>query len=476
MLHRRRWPLCAGFAALLVAMVALGAALSAPAGAQVAPAAQADAFTVSGVKVDISAANANAARDQAIGQAQHKAWETLYQRLVPGGRAAPRVSDIDLARLVAGFEIDEEKVSATRYVGSMTVRFRPQAVRDQLGGSGAAYVEPPTQPLVVLPVTVVEGKPILWEDRTRWREAWEARERGSSLVPLVVPEGEMEDLQAIGVEDALNGAPDPLGAIARRYSASGVVVARTELPASGEPGRGQPLVVDVIRYGLDGAREQQTVNVRADEADRSADMLTRAVIAASAALDESWKRDNTAVSGSEQTVPVAVPIARLEDWIETRKRLASVQAVSRVDLLSLSRVEALVALTFRGDVERLRQVLARRDLGLAEAAPRVNAGMTPAPTPALELRVLPKGAGLSQPANPIPANPIPANPISGGPPPAAGVPAPAAPSYSSPAYGSPTYSSPSYGAPAPAGQGAIMGAPPRNLGTIPARPVPPARY
>ncbi|WP_431859671.1 DUF2066 domain-containing protein [Azospirillum sp.] len=427
MLHRSRRALCAVIAALLLAL----AGHTLPARAQVAPAAQADAFTVSGVKVDVTTANPNAGRDQAISEAQRKAWDTLYQRLVPGGKA-PRLSDHDLARLVAGFEIDEEKLAANRYVGTMTVRFRPQAVRDQLGGSGAAYVEPPSQPLVVLPVTVVDGKPILWEDRTPWRSAWEARERGSSLVPLVVPEGEMEDLQAIGAQDAVNGAADPLAAIARRYSANGVVVARTTLPASGEPTRGQPLAVDVVRYGLDGSREQFPVSVRVDADDRPADALARGVTFVAAALDEAWKRDNTAVSGGEQTVAVAVPVGRLEDWIETRKRLATVQAVTRADLLSLSRMEALVALTFRGDVERLRQAMARRDLGLTQAAPRVDAGVVPAP--ALELRALPRGAGASQPAAPLPA--------------AAPVPPPMA---------------------APAGPGVVMGAPPRDLGTIPAR-------
>jgi len=425
MLHRRRWPLCAGFAALLVAITVLWT----PAGAQVTPGAQADAFTVSGVKVDINAANPNTARDQAIVQAQRNAWETLYQRLVPGGRGT-RLSDTDLARLVQGFEIDDEKVSATRYVGSITVRFRPAAVREQLGGAGSAYVEPPTQPLVVLPLTMVNGKPILWEDRTHWREAWEARERGSSLVPLVVPEGEMEDLQAIGAGDAMNGNPDALANIAKRYSANGVVVARTELPASGEPSRGQPLVVEVTRYGLDGTREQQSVSVRPDASDRPADLLNRATTFVSAALDEAWKRDSSMVTGGEQTVAVAVPTGRLEEWIETRKRLATVQAVSRVDLLALSRAEALVALTFRGDVERLRQVLARRDLGLTAAAPRLESGITPAP--ALELRALPKGAGAAQ-ATPLPATPVPAPSVA-----------------------------PSAGEP-----GVTMGTPPRALGTLP---------
>lgn len=445
MLQRRRWPLCAGLAVLLLAVVAswgpAGAQVTTTTPASVPPAARADAFTVSDVKVDVSAANANAARDQAIAEAQRKAWETLYQRMTASTRAAPRVSEIDLARMVQGFEIDDEKVSATRYVGTITVRFRPQAVRDQLGNVGAAYVEPPAQPLVVLPVTVVAGRPVLWEDRTRWREAWEAKERGSSLVPLAVPEGEMEDFQAIGIEDAMKGSAEPLAAIARRYNAAGVVVAKTELPASGEPTRGQPMVVEVTRYGLDGTRDQFNVPVRADASDRPEDLLTRAVTFVSAALDEAWRRENTVASGPEQSVAVAVPISRLEDWIETRKRLAAVHAVSRVDVLSLSRVEALVGLSYRGDVERLRQALARRDLGLMPTAPRVDAGLASAPT--LELRLLPRGSGAAHAATPLPV----------------GMGAPQA---------APTLP--------PAEPGVVMGAPPRNLGTVPARPAPPVRY
>lgn len=153
MLHRRHAPLFAGFAAITVALAvpagpvdaqvtgAAPPAVAAPVTSGMAPAAvpAADPFTVSGVKVDVSAANANAARDQAIRDAQVKAWAELYKRLVPTASSVPRVSDIELARLVQGFEIDDEKVSATRYVGSITVRFRPNPVRETLAGGGQQY-------------------------------------------------------------------------------------------------------------------------------------------------------------------------------------------------------------------------------------------------------------------------------------------------------------------------------------------------
>ncbi|HYH21038.1 MAG TPA: DUF2066 domain-containing protein [Azospirillum sp.] len=463
MLHRRRWSLCAGLAAVLLLLVGL----TGPAGAQIvaAPAPSAnDAFAVSGIQVDISAANANAARDQAITQAQRKAWDTLYQRMVPGGGAAPRLSDFDLSRLVQGFEIDNEKVSATRYIGTFTVRFRPQPVREQLAGAGAgSYVEPPTRPLVVLPITVTEGRTILWEDSTPWRDAWEEREPGSSLVPLVVPDGELEDIQAITAADALAGNPEALTRIAQRHRAGGVVVARTELPPGG-PDPKAPLTVGVTRLGLDGARDQQTVTVRPDPDDRVPDLMRRAVSFTGATLDEMWKRENTVSSGPEQTFTVSMPLTRIEDWVEARRRLSGVNGVTRADILSLSRSEAIVALTVRGDVQRLQQALARRDLALSAASPPpLMSGQPMLPArPAYELRLAGRGAEL-QPLPPVGGTGI-APPSASMPsvaPPSAGMPG-VAPSISGTPLPAPSYGTPRATAPLPEGSTAPIG----TLGTL----------
>jgi len=452
MLHRRRAPLFAGLAALSVACVLSGGPVWAQAsGGSALPATAptantaADAFAVSGVKVDINAANANTARDQAIREAQGKAWNELYRRLVPGGGNPPRLSENDIARLVQGFEIDEEKVSATRYVGSITVRFRPNAVRDAIGGAGSAqYVEPPAKPFVVLALTVTDGRTLLWEDRTPWRAAWEERPATSSLVPLVVPDGELTDAQAIGTEEAVAGNADALARIAQRYNAGGVVVARTDLPAGG-PDAARGLTVDVTRYGLDGSRETQTVNVKADAADRPADVLARAVTAVGAQLDESWRRSNVMATGPEQTTLVRVPLAAVADWVETRKRLTGIGAVTRSDLVSMSRAEALVNLTHRGAPDQLAPLLSKRDLGLTRTAPPVVPANVGAPIPVQtaewQLTLLPHGAGsaVAAPANPGAVPLAPSSPMGAAPPSAL-----------------------------PSG----LGAPPRNLGTLPARSVP----
>lgn len=417
MLHRSVPRLFTGLLALFLVLAAVPAAMAQAPGAAPAAPAGTEAFTVSGIAVDVSAANANAARDEAINQAQRKAWDELYRRIAPGAGNAPRMSDVDLSRLVQGFSIDEERVSATRYLGSMTVRFRPAAVRDVLAGTGAQYAEPPTRPFVLLPVTVIGGRPMLWEDRSAWRNAWEARPEGGSLVPLLIPYGELDDIAAINVDAAMQGDAEAMRRITQKYNAAGAIVVRTDLAEGGAVPAGQ-LSIEISRYTADQPREQQTITVKADAADRPEDLMTRAVIQTAAAIDEAWRRENTMVAGPEQRMLVSVPIGGLSEWMEVRKRLSGVNAITRTDVLGLSRYEARLALTYRGDIPRLKQLLARRDLSLEQLPtpprpPLVNQPVPPGqiqppPPPVEELwQIAPLTGAGSVPVTPSPAVPGP---------------------------------------------------------------------
>lgn len=109
--------------------------------APVAPAAAlSDPYTVTGVQVDQAVSSAQAARDEALLAAERKAFDILKQQLAASGSAdagsLPTPSDAQLAKMVQNFEVAGEKVSARRYSGSFTIRFRPTTV---------ARVEAPTQ-------------------------------------------------------------------------------------------------------------------------------------------------------------------------------------------------------------------------------------------------------------------------------------------------------------------------------------------
>jgi hypothetical protein len=92
-------------------------------------------FTVAEVEIDRSGATGLAARDAAILEAQRTAFRRLLERLRPREQLAalPRVTDRQISDMVDHFEIQRERITATRYAASFTVAFRPEAVQAYLG-------------------------------------------------------------------------------------------------------------------------------------------------------------------------------------------------------------------------------------------------------------------------------------------------------------------------------------------------------
>lgn len=379
MSHRR--PKAPSPAVALGLAVFLALSLPAPASAQVpagdqgaATAAQGsfqDVYTVSDVDVDVTAVSAAAARDEAITEAQRKAFLQLFQRLTPEGTPVPQVTDAQVAPLVQDFEVQRERSSSVRYLATFTVRFRPDAVRSMLEGGGVAFAEARSAPVLVLPVyRAGSAAPVLWEDRTPWRAAWENASSGAGLVPVVVPYGELADIADVSAEEALRGDSDGFASIAERYGAADVLVAELSVPADG-PDPASASRVTVVRYAPGGPQPPATMTVPAAPGKTVEEYLAAGVAAVNGMLEGRWKAETAVDRSEERRMAVTVPIARLEDWVRTRRQIAEVPAVARVDLRRLTRRDVELELVYYGDPDRLRSALARQDLQLVRAEPGV---------------------------------------------------------------------------------------------------------
>src|SRR5262245_54432104 len=140
------------FVLLVTALAAVGGA----------PALAAAPYVVSGVDVDVTAADSATARDQAIAEGQRKAFAKLMEQLVGPEQAAtiPTPSDSQLSGMVQDFEVESERLSSVRYIGVMTYRFDAASIDAILGkptdgtgvtlGTGAV----PSGPVRTLSVSV----------------------------------------------------------------------------------------------------------------------------------------------------------------------------------------------------------------------------------------------------------------------------------------------------------------------------------
>ena len=322
-------------------------------------------FTVRGIAVDVSAETAAAARETAHAEGHVKAMEKLLARLLPRDELTllRKLEAREVLAYVQDFQVEDERTSDVRYLASLTFRFKPEPIRELLRANGLQHAETMSKPVVVLPIFGAEGEAGLWAETNLWWAAWAERRAGDWLVPLVVPLGDLGDLMAIDAERALGGDAEGLGAIARRYGAQDVLITQAVLLGDPESG-GASLQVGSARLGR---YAQQTIidNYVQNPAETLRDLLARAAAAVDAAVQESWKQSNLLRPGSQRSITVTVPVGRLADWLEVKRRLKDVAAVRRTAVTALSRSKTEVAITFVGDEEQLVLAMAQSDLNLA---------------------------------------------------------------------------------------------------------------
>jgi hypothetical protein len=340
----------------------LGIALALTVAPRPAPAETLDPYLVENVQVDVEAANAAKAREEALVQGERAALDRLLRRLTLEADQArlPRVTDQQRANLVEDFRIRSEKSSAVRYIATLVYRFKRDGIRALLTQAGLTFVETPSKPVVILPVYRTAAGVVLWDEPNPWRHAWDGMDLRSGLVPFVVPSGDLQDLQAVDAQHAASADPVALKAIAQRHGANVVLVAVANEASGG--------AVNVVVNGYNTATGANPLNQTypvPPGTDRAAALgnVAKAIVDG---YEERWKRDNVVVPGGvAAALRVVVPIASYGDWVELRRRLRGVALVRSFQVLELTREQARLSLDYTGDVDQLRVALAQSDLTLA---------------------------------------------------------------------------------------------------------------
>ena len=324
-----------------------------------------DVFEVRGVETDVTAENANEARTQALATAERKAFELMLKRLTlrSDWPRLPKAGEQGAAMFIRDFSVIREKASSVRYIASLAYRFKPDEIRALLRNYSIPFSETVSKPVLVLPIYREGGAFMLWDDPNPWREAWENRPAVIGLVPTAMPLGDLADIAAISVDQALAGNAERLQAIADRYGAGDVLVVLCtyQAPSGSTPAE---LQVTVSRFGRTAIYPTNVSSIPA-EADETLDsLLSRAALELTYRLEDEWKSENLIQLGDRQSLPAVIAISGLPDWLEVRRRLASVAIVEKVELLLLSRDEARVNLVYSGTPEQLSVALDQVDLGL----------------------------------------------------------------------------------------------------------------
>ena len=338
-------------AALLTALALCGGAL----------AQSSNTYTVAGVDVDVTAADAVQARQQGIAEARRKAAKMLVERVVaPEERARVAIpSEASLESMVRGIEFVRERSAPGRYIATLNVVFAPDPVKAWLGAAGVKVAETVSRPALVIPLWKGPAGVEPLDDRNAWREAWRTLDTAGSAVPVTVLRGDQLDQNAVTAEQLYVGDVSALARLNERYRAPTIVVAIVE----GDKDAG-PLTVGGLRYDTQtGARSEIPRTTIPDSG-----QLPDAAKKLHAKLDEQWRSVATVRRDSQDTIDVYVPIRALADWVQIRQRLGGVPALKGVVVRNLEADRAELRLEYFGTTEELQRTLASAGLTLDKEA------------------------------------------------------------------------------------------------------------
>lgn len=332
---------------------------------QIARAQNANPYEVKGVTVDVTADTASAARAQALREGQQRAMTILLERMTLKSDypRLPGLSPEEITEYIQDFSVAEEKTSAVRYLAKLNYRFRPGEVRELLRAFNIPFAETPSKPVLVLPVLRRAGAMLLWDDPNPWRSAWQQRSAELSLVPTILPLGDLADVAAIGVDQVVAGDQQRLEAMAKRYDAGSVAVAFASIRH--DPARSLwVLDVTLTRYNLTIDPQTTVVTYVSEFGETAESLLSRAAKQVTQLIEDNWKRDNLLSSSHQEAIAVRIPITGLREWLDMKTRISRVAVIRETELVQLSRAEAQVILHFIGDVGQLIIALEQADLAL----------------------------------------------------------------------------------------------------------------
>jgi hypothetical protein len=184
-------------------------------------------YEVTGVRVDVTAENADKARYEGWRQAQSLGWKALWSSTTKRPQSeAPGLSDSVLNTMVAGIIIEEEQIGPKRYIAQLGVLFDRARTGELLGVQGSIRR---SAPMLVIPVMLTGSSFQTFESRNEWQKAWARFRTGASPVDYVRQSGAGIDPLLLNVHQARRPGRGWWRLLLDQYGAADILVPEVHL-------------------------------------------------------------------------------------------------------------------------------------------------------------------------------------------------------------------------------------------------------
>ena len=242
------------------------------------------------------------------------------------------VSEDNAAKMIRAMEIDNEKRSATRYLGDITVAFNPSAMQAYLGQAGLTMISSQSRDRLILPLS--NGRV---DTQSVWFQAWEKSGAQHALTPIRALSA---DQAASLPQTALD--LNTLKQIGASYGVQQILIA-DDLGG----------FVNVTDIALDSGQRQE-FNVNGGP------------IAVISKLENEWKQASVSVAASAVEMPISILYSSHSEWLRLKEAINGSAQIQDARLDALSKDGALMTITYGGDINRLRNELAFKGVDVRE--------------------------------------------------------------------------------------------------------------
>ncbi|MBQ3696237.1 MAG: DUF2066 domain-containing protein [Alphaproteobacteria bacterium] len=308
--------------------------------------AKANLYKVENVQVAAERASALEAKEAALAEGQVVAFKRLITRLSPGSASQlPQMTEESVLPYVLGVSIENEKTTATKYMGSISVEFNPTAVKEFLNTEQVTYLKTQAPSLLVVPEYVVNGVTQTLEGTNPLYQALKEKRNFAPFYQAVVPNGTEEELRL---------TKQGTGAVATllpTYGKEKVMILRLmhegndmwQISSSFYPSAGMNGQVVRKRFRFGSGDQKMAAAQMADAVFKD--------------MENRWRSDRSSSLADKQTLYLRVPVDSLPEWLRLEQEMKTWTFFEEIALKGLFLPQILVEATYKGDEETIAQRL-----------------------------------------------------------------------------------------------------------------------
>lgn len=311
--------------------------------------AKANLYRVANVPVAAERSSALEAKEAALAEGQVVAFKRLIARLSPQSAGQlPQMTEETVLPYVLGVSIENEKTTATKYMGSIAVEFNPSAVKEFLNTEQVAYLKTQAPSLLVIPEYVINGQTQTLESSNPLYQALKEKKDFAPFYQAVVPNGTDDELNLI--RGSIGGAT----ALLPEYKKDRVMILRLvyegddmwQIGSSFSPSSGMQSQVVQKRFRFGSGDQKMAAGQMADAVFKE--------------MEDRWRADRTSSFSDKQTLYLRMPVNSLPEWLRLEQEMKTWSFFDEIALKGLYLPQVLVEATYKGDEDiiasRLREV------------------------------------------------------------------------------------------------------------------------